>query len=90
MTYGFTHVAGRRIEGAAGTWIDPEELAYPRGTLRHSRRRGRVRCADGRLRTIRLGVADSASTIPARGQAYGRTLSGHVECHEGVFTFFRR
>lgn len=60
------------------TWIDDEELAYPRGSIRASRRRGVVRYLDGKLRKVTLGVPDTYFTIPARGKANGRTLSGYV------------
>lgn len=55
------------------TWIDPEEYAYPSGTLRHSTRKGRVRCADGVIRTVLLSVSDTFFSIPARVYAYKKT-----------------
>lgn len=48
------------------TWIDPEELAYPTGSVHGSRRRGLVRFADGKLRMVRLGVPDTFFSIPAK------------------------
>lgn len=60
------------------TWVDPEELAYPSGSLRQSRRRARVRCADGRLRTARIGVADGYFSIPGSLKARGYTIAGFV------------
>lgn len=80
--------AGRVVRGA--TWIDPEEYAYPEGSLRQSRRRGLVKYPDGKLRTVVLGVPDTFFTIPARGKAHGRTFSGYVSCDESGFTFNAR
>jgi hypothetical protein len=69
------------------TWIDSEELAYNTrsGAPSRSNRRGFVRFPDGRLRFVRLGVADSAWTIPAR-PSHGRL--GHVTIYfpPGVFS----
>jgi hypothetical protein len=50
------------------TWIDPEELAYNTygGSPSGSGRRGKVRFPDGKLRIVRLGVPDTACTIPAK------------------------
>lgn len=62
-----------RVELGA-TWIDPEELAYPAGSLRQSRRKGKVRFPDGKLRIVTLGVPDTYSTIPARA---ARSVDGH-------------
>ena len=64
-----------RIRGAVlgSTWIDPEELAYNSysGAPTRSNRRGRVRFPDGKLRIVRLGVADTFFSIPAK-PAHGR------------------
>ena len=62
------------------TWIDPEEYAYPSGTLRQSTRRGMVRCADGIIRKVLLSVPDTFFSIPARVYAYGKTIAGFVTC----------
>lgn len=71
------------------TWIDPEEYAYPSGTLRHSTRKGRVRCADGVIRTVLLSVSDTFFSIPARVYAYKKTIAGYVtvDSETGEFVF---
>lgn len=72
------------------TWIDPEEFAYPAGSLRQSRRYGRARYPDGKVRRVKLGIPDTFFTIPARGRCGGRTLSGYVSCDDGEFVFHAR
>lgn len=69
------------------TWVDPEEYAYPAGSLRQSRRRGRVLFPDGKIRAVKLGVADTFFTIPARASWNGRTVSGFVSSDETGFKF---
>lgn len=76
------------------TWIEPEELAYssPTGAPSGSQRRGLVRFArDGRLRIVRLGVADTYFSIPAR-PAHGRIGTVQVGefngCEEFIFYEF--
>ena len=45
-----------------GTWIDPEEYAYPNGGMH---RRARV-MFNGKLRMARAGIPDTYFSIPAR------------------------
>jgi len=62
----------------AQTRIDPEEFAYPAGSIRQSRRKGLAIFPDGKIRTVTLGIPDTYWTIPARAKARGKTLSGFV------------
>lgn len=64
------------------TWIDPEEQAYNR-TLRNSERYGRVMCADGIVRTCKLGIADTYFSIPAQLDAFGKRVAGFV-ANQGI------
>lgn len=66
------------------TWIDAEELAYGEGPLRESPRRGMVRFDDGKVRPVRLGVPDTAFSIPARS---GAGKYGFVSVKNEEFTF---
>lgn len=59
-------------------WIDKEELAYPAGSIRQSRRNGMVLFPDGKTRKVRLGVPDTWFSIPARASVNGRTVAGYV------------
>ncbi len=61
-----------------GTSMDPEEYAYPAGSLRQSRRFGRVLCSDGTVRRVKLGVADTFFTIPAVLKIKDKTVHGAV------------
>jgi hypothetical protein len=73
------------------TSLDPEELAYPYGSLNQSRRRARVLCADGVVRKAIVGIPDTYFSIPARLKANGKTVSGFVSSEEVegavVYTF---
>ena len=61
------------------TWIE-DEMPYD------GRRRGRVRCADGKLRVVRLAqTADTFFTIPAND---GRGSRGYVMVENEEFRFF--
>lgn len=61
-----------------GTRMDSEERAYPAGSLRQSRRYGTALCSDGKVRRVKLGVADSFFTIPAVCTIHGRTVHGII------------
>jgi hypothetical protein len=77
-----------RVQSPSGrTWIDPEEYAYPAGSIRQSRRKGKVLCADGRIRTATLGIPDTFFSIPARVYAHGKTVAGYVHVCEEEFCF---
>jgi len=60
------------------TKMDPEEFAYPAGSLRQSRRYGKAICSDGVVRSVKLGIADTFFTVPARCTIKGKTVSGYV------------
>lgn len=60
------------------TRIDPEELAYPAGSLRQSRRRGHVLFDDGIVRPVLLGIPDTFFTIPAAARISGKYAGGYV------------
>lgn len=74
------------------TYIDDEAKAYntPNGGHSRSNRKGIVRFADGKLRTVRLGVPDTFFTIPAHATVNGKYASGFVsvntETEEFEFT----
>lgn len=74
-----------------GTWLDPEELAYPAGSLRQSRRRAWARCSDGVRRTIKVGIPDTYFSIPGwtRVRRNGKqvTIAGYVTSDETGFMF---
>lgn len=83
LTYSPTPLApAAQLRGAADTWIDPEEYAYPAGSLRRSRRFARVLCSDGKLRCAKLGVADTFFSIPATLRVGARHVSGSVFSRE--------
>lgn len=71
------------------TWIDPEEYAYPAGSLRQSRRYCAARCPDGKIRRVKVGAPDTFFSIPATARVSGRTVAGFVSVSDstGDFTF---
>jgi hypothetical protein len=71
------------------TFVMSEELAYNTYAGGHSRsnRRGRVMFADGKIRTVTLGVADTFFSIPAHARVNGKYVSGFVTSDEGGFKF---
>ena len=75
------------------TWIDPEEYAYPSGSLRQSRRHFAARCPDGIIRRGVCGIPDTFFSLPARLKARGRTVAGFVgidtDHNELTFTPYR-
>lgn len=76
-----------RYDGEHETWIDAEELAYPSGSLRQSRRYGQALCADGKLRRVKLGIPDTFFSIPATCRITGVSVSGFVTYTDNVFRF---
>lgn len=68
------HVAPRPLN----TVIEPEEYAYPSGSLRQSRRFGRALCSDGKVRRVKLGVADTFFSVPAICKIKGKTVHGII------------
>lgn len=71
------------------TWLDPEDYAYPEGSLRQSRRHARVRCSDGAIRMALIGIPDTFFSIPGRIRVRGKTVTGYVTCDSAIneFTF---
>jgi hypothetical protein len=80
-----------------GTWLDPEEFAYPAGTLKDSRRKFKAQVNGGVAGkdyiTGIAGIPDTAFTVPARGRWDGKTVSGYLDVGgplgtaEGVLIF---
>lgn len=68
------------------TWIEDESLAYNTysGAPTGSNRRGKVRFPDGKLRIVRLGVADTYFSVPAKPN-HGKI--GFVSVIDGEFRF---
>lgn len=52
-------------EFGLGTWLEPEEITYPNGTL--IRRARAVNAETGRLNVVRCGISDTFFSIPVRG-----------------------
>lgn len=64
------------------TSLGSEDAAYPAGSLRQSHRYGTAIFPDGKVRRVKLGVADTFFSIPARAHYHGRTVSGFVSIAE--------
>lgn len=87
----------QRQHFAQDTWLDPEEYAYPAGSLRQSRRKFKAMMNAGvkgkDYVTGVAGIPDTYSTIPARGKFHGRTVHGYLSVGgpwgtaEGVLVF---
>ena len=70
------------------TFLDPEEYAYPAGSLKASRRRFAARCEDGKVRRGICGIPDTYFAIPARLKAHGKTVSGYIAAgDDGTIVF---
>ena len=80
-----------RTEFDAGTWIEPEERAYntPTGCASGSNRRCGALCIDGKVRTFRIGIPDTAFSIPAIGKIDGIRVKGYVFMEAGTIHFQR-
>ena len=63
-----------------GTWLEPEEFAYPGGGKQH--RRVRALCADGKTRIFRCGISDTYWTIPCKGGGWVSVVDGVIYYHE--------
>ena len=63
-----------------GTWLDDESLAYNTrtGSASRSNRRAAAMCEDGKVRTFRVGIPDTAFSIPAIGSINGKRVRGYV------------
>lgn len=62
-------------EYANGTWIEPEEMAYPNGAFT---RRAKCLFPDGKLRIVRCSIADTYFSIPAKGKIGKLRLEGFI------------
>lgn len=69
------------------TFVDPEENAYPAGTLRESRRRFKAKCPDGVIRSGICSIPDTSFSIPARLKARGKTVAGFISLDNDVILF---
>lgn len=69
------------------TFLDPEERAYPTGSLQSSRRHFRAVCPDGVERSGICGIADTFFSIPARLKAHGKTVTGYVTMGDNQLEF---
>lgn len=68
-----------------GTWLEPEEAAYPHGRMT---RRGLAKWPDGSLRRVWAGLPDTFYTIPAYGRVRGRRVKGFLTVTEdGALAF---
>jgi hypothetical protein len=67
-----------------GTWLEPEEFAYPDGGFT---RRALARCADGRMHACRVSIPDTFFSIPARAKIDGVTVRGFLSSDESGLTF---
>ena len=63
------------IECPNGTWIEPEEEAYPYGGFT---RRAYAYCDDGRRRVVRCSIADASFFIPAAVRIRSRYVTGFI------------
>ena len=79
----------RPIELSLGTWIEPEEAAYPNGGFK---RRAYVLFPDGKLRVVRCSIPDTWFSIPAVALIRGRRVKGYLSINDGnaaVFNEYR-
>ena len=60
------------------TSLDPEEYAYPAGSLRSSRRFAMARCPDGKVHRVKIGLPDTFFSIPGTCQVRGVRVAGYV------------
>ena len=60
---------------AAGTYLQPEEYAYPAGG---QTRAGAALFPDGTVRRVWAGIPDTYWTIPAHARIGGRYVAGYV------------
>ena len=77
-----------RTQFEQGTWLDDERLAYntPTGSASRSNRRAAALCDDGKVRTFRVGIPDTAFTIPAIGSIKGKRVTGYVSVDDDTHT----
>lgn len=58
-----------------GTWLEPEERAYPNGG---QTRRAVAIWPDGQARLVWAGIPDTYFSIPAHGRIGGRYVAGYL------------
>lgn len=85
---------GSSMRHAQSTSLQPEEYAYPNGSLT---RQGRAVLRQnphnpivlpyGEVRAVRAGIPDTFFSIPARLRYRGRTIAGFLTCTEGTWEF---
>jgi len=69
------------------TWIEPEEFAYPAGSLARSRRHAMAECDGGIVRKILIGIPNTAFSIPGRVKVKRESISGILINDNGTFRF---
>lgn len=69
------------------TSLDPEEYAYPSGSLAQSRRYAHAICEDGKIRKIKISIADTYFSIPGRTTIDKKTVSGYIMLDDGELHF---
>jgi len=75
-----------RQEFDKGTWLDPEEMAYPSGSMAAGRK-AKAMCPDGKARVCRVSIPDTFFSIPATTRYDGRHRRGFVMIENNVLTF---
>jgi hypothetical protein len=68
----------------ADTWLEPEELCYPRGGMS---RKALAHCEDGTLAVVVCGIPDTYFSIPAYRKVNGLRVKGFVSSSEDGFKF---
>lgn len=66
-----------------GTWIDPEEKAYPNGAMH---RKGKA-LFDEKLISFKAGIPDTFFSIPAKTIIEGKTVNGWISCDDNILVF---
>lgn len=61
---------------ALGTWLEPEEITYPSGSM--IRRARAINTVTGKLRVVRCGIADTYFSIPVRGGGFLSVSEGGI------------
>lgn len=59
-----------------GTWLEPEELTYPSGSM--VRRARAINIDTGKLKVVRCGIPDTFFSIPVRGGGYLTISDGQI------------
>lgn len=65
--------------GGLGTWLEPEELTYPSGSM--IRRAHAINVDTGRAITVRCGIPDTYFTIPCKGGYLTSSDGGTFQYH---------